>query len=74
MKKQDILITDIVKQGDGNIVSDMDGEKVMLSIENSKYYNLGIMGGQIWEMIRQPMSLNQIVRKLLSEYNVGQTM
>ena len=33
----------------GNIVSDMGGEKVMLSIENGKYYNLGEMGGEIWE-------------------------
>ena len=28
-------------QKEGNVVSDMDGEKVMLSIHNGKYYNLG---------------------------------
>ena len=28
----------------------MDGEKVMLSINNGKYYNLGEIGGDIWEL------------------------
>jgi len=32
---------------EGNIVSNMDGEKVMLSIKNGKYYNLGEIGGFI---------------------------
>ncbi|MBZ5749683.1 lasso peptide biosynthesis PqqD family chaperone [Metabacillus rhizolycopersici] len=60
----------IVTQGEGNIVSDMDGEKVMLSIENGKYYNLGEMGGVIWDLIKIPTSINQLVNTLLSQYEV----
>ncbi|WP_394184128.1 lasso peptide biosynthesis PqqD family chaperone [Metabacillus halosaccharovorans] len=60
----------IVTQGERNIVSDMDGEKVMLSIENGKYYNLGEMGGEIWDMIQQPISISQLVNTLLAEYEV----
>ncbi len=44
----------------------------MLSIKNGKYYNLGVMGGQIWERISEPISVNQLVENLLSEYNVKQ--
>ena len=43
----------------GNIVSDMGGEKVMLSVNKGKYYNLGEIGGDIWELIRK-ISVNQI--------------
>lgn len=37
-----------------NVVSDMDGEKVMLSVHNVKYYNLGEVGGLTWELMNEP--------------------
>lgn len=72
VKIQNISSTHIVTQGEGNIVSDMDGEKVMLSIENGKYYNLGEMGGAIWDLIKSPTSINQLVNSLLAQYEVEQ--
>ncbi|USK31655.1 lasso peptide biosynthesis PqqD family chaperone [Bacillus sp. F19] len=60
----------IVRQGEGNIVSDMNGEKVMLSISNGKYYNLGEMGGVIWDLIESPINFNQLIESLLSQYQV----
>jgi CRISPR/Cas system CSM-associated protein Csm4 (group 5 of RAMP superfamily) len=60
----------IVTQGEGNIVSDMDGEKVMLSIENGKYYNLGEIGGVIWDLIKIPTLIDQLVNTLLAQYEV----
>jgi len=59
-----------VHQIEGNIVSDMDGEKVMLSIENGKYYNLGEMGGEIWEYVKEPISIQHLVHSLISKYDV----
>ena len=54
----------------GNIVSDMDGEKVMLNIEKGKYYNLGQLGGDIWELLKSPIKVETLVTTLLSQYNV----
>jgi hypothetical protein len=54
----------------GNIVSDMGGEKVMLSVEKGKYYNLGEVGGVIWELIEKKVSITQIVDELVSNYEV----
>lgn len=65
-----ISIYDIVSQVEGNIVSDMDGEKVMLSIENGKYYNLGEIGGEIWESIKDPISIYDLIHSLLQQYEV----
>ncbi|MBY0007032.1 lasso peptide biosynthesis PqqD family chaperone [Priestia aryabhattai] len=65
-----ISISQFVSQGEGNIVSDMDGEKVMLSIHNGKYYNLGELGGEIWEKIKEPVSIQNLVDKLVAEYDV----
>ncbi|MFC5701753.1 lasso peptide biosynthesis PqqD family chaperone [Cohnella faecalis] len=62
--------TNYVLQGEGNVVSDMDGEKVMLSVSNGKYYNLGEIGGRIWDLIASPISIGQVVNLLLEEFSV----
>lgn len=36
-----------IVQSEENIVSDMDGEKVMLNVRKGKYYNLGETGGNL---------------------------
>ncbi|KKI91421.1 metallophosphoesterase [Bacillus sp. SA1-12] len=69
-KTLQISSASIVCQKEGNIVSDMDGEKVMLNIANGKYYNLGEMGGEIWDLIQSPITLNQLVHTLLEQYEV----
>ena len=60
----------VIVQTKGNIVSDMDGEKVMLSIKNGKYYNLGEIGGIIWESIQEPKSIESIIEELKATYDV----
>jgi hypothetical protein len=73
VKIQQLSLTNLVRQGEGNIVSDMSGEKVMLSITNGKYYNLGDMGGEIWDLMKESISINQIITILLSKYEVDQS-
>lgn len=58
-------------QKEGNMVSDMDGEKVMLSVHNGKYYNLGEVGGLIWELLEGPKSIKELVDRLIEEYDVS---
>ncbi|TDL31807.1 lasso peptide biosynthesis PqqD family chaperone [Jeotgalibacillus sp. S-D1] len=70
IKNSSLLKDHLLSQKEGNIVSDMDGEKVMLSIENGKYYNLGEVGGDIWDLMEQPVSLQDMVAALTSQYNV----
>ena len=60
----------VVSQVAGNIVSDMDGEKVMLSVENGKYYNLGDIGGEIWELVEEPISIQELITRLVAQYDV----
>lgn len=62
----------VITQNQGNIVSDMDGELVMLSIEKGNYYNLGVLGGEIWSLIEKPIKISDLLDKLISQYNVSQ--
>jgi hypothetical protein len=69
-----ISLSQFVAQIKGNIVSDMGGEKVMLSVKNGKYYNLGGIGGDIWDLIGEKIQVNQLVINLMSNYNVEQSV
>ncbi|MEC0178121.1 lasso peptide biosynthesis PqqD family chaperone [Paenibacillus favisporus] len=71
MSMTEIAAANIISQSPGYLVSDMDGEKVMLSIETGKYYNLGQIGGRIWELIAAPISLTDLVGQLVEEYDIG---
>ncbi|MFD0697812.1 lasso peptide biosynthesis PqqD family chaperone [Paenibacillus sp. GCM10027628] len=70
MTIQQITLDHTIIQNEGNYVSNMDGEKVMLSIASGKYYNLGSTGGRIWELCESPVSVGQIVASLEAEYNI----
>lgn len=60
----------MIMQSEGFLVSDMDGEKVMLSIDNGKYYNLGRIGGRIWELASSPITIHRMVEQLVTEYEI----
>ncbi|WP_040952947.1 lasso peptide biosynthesis PqqD family chaperone [Gorillibacterium massiliense] len=70
MTKQTIVLEDTVCQGKGNLVSSMDGEKVLMNIGNGKYYNLGEIGGRIWDLIEAPTPVSQLIDGLMEEYEV----
>ncbi|SFI88912.1 Coenzyme PQQ synthesis protein D (PqqD) [Paenibacillus sp. UNC496MF] len=59
-----------IVQTSGHLASDMNGEKVLLSIGSGNYYNLGRVGGRIWELAGQPVSIGKIEAVLLGEYDV----
>lgn len=60
----------VVVQAEGNIVSDMGNEKVMMSVGKGKYYNLGEVGGRIWELMATPITVSLLVDLLTAEYDI----
>lgn len=65
-----LSLSEIISSCKESIVSDMGGEKVMLSIKNGNYYNLGLIGGQIWDAITEPISIDRLIDQLLLEFEV----
>lgn len=54
------------------IASDMDGEMVMMSIETGKYYNLGKIGGMIWNLIETPILVSELIKLLIEKFEVDE--
>lgn len=55
----------------GIMTADMNGSTVMMDIETGKYYNLGEIGGYIWELLESPMKITILIDKLTKEFNVS---
>ena len=65
------ITPDTVLQRKGDLLfNEIDGEVVMLSIENSEYYGMDKVGSRIWELLEKPMSFKEIVARLRDEYEV----
>jgi coenzyme PQQ synthesis protein D (PqqD) len=60
----------VVVRSDGILAAEIDGEAVMLSIENGKYYGLDPVGTNIWNLASEPRSIEQICAALLDRYDV----
>jgi len=51
-------------------VTDLSGEKVMVDFEQGKYFMIKGVGNDIWDMLTDGITVEQIVQKLLEEYDV----
>lgn len=52
-------------------VTDLAGEKVMVDFDNGKYFLIKGVGNDIWDMVQNDITPNEIIEKLLSEYEVS---
>lgn len=54
------------------ISSEIDGEVVMMSIEDGSYFAIGGVGGRVWELLNSPVSIEEIVTKLTTEFDIDE--
>jgi len=62
--------TTVIKRSDDIVHSDMDGEIVMMSIEQGEYYGIDAIGSDIWNILESEMSIHEICTKLCEKYDV----
>lgn len=71
MVKQTLTPDSTIQRNTEILAGDIDGEKVMMSIENSEYYGLGKTGSFIWDNIENPIKVGELVDKITRRYNVS---
>ena len=65
-----MTMNDTLSRRNDVLTADMAGETVMMDAESGKYYNLGAVGGRIWELLEQDMTVAALVEALTKEYAV----
>ena len=52
------------------IVTELDGEAVLLNLETKLYFSLNATGVAIWKLLEEGLTLGQIGERLFQEYDV----
>ena len=52
------------------IAAEMDGDLVMMSIERGEYFGVGGVGTLAWELLEQPITVDQICAAVCEEFDV----
>ncbi|MFC2152306.1 lasso peptide biosynthesis PqqD family chaperone [Bacteroidota bacterium] len=70
MQKTEITLDTVIQQNHEILASDLDGEKVMMSIHHGEYYGLGKTGTFIWDQIEQPVKISDLIKRITEKYNI----
>jgi hypothetical protein len=52
-------------------ITELNGDKAMVDFETGNYYIIKGVGNIIWNMLYEDITANDIIEKLLSEYDVS---
>lgn len=61
----------VISRNDNIVAGMVDGEMMMVNIENGNYHALNATGQRIWELLETPQSVESICHLLESEYNIN---
>jgi hypothetical protein len=67
-----IKLINKVQRNPEMVSGNMDGEVVMLSIQRGEYFGLDMIGSRIWELIEHSVKVEEIMTRLLEEYDVDE--
>jgi hypothetical protein len=62
----------IIQRNEGIVQAEIDGETVMMSVENGEYYGLDPVASRIWAIIETPLSVQALQEQLMNEYEVSE--
>ncbi len=64
------LKTIVCKRKQGLLVSELGNELVMMDIDQGNYIGLNETGRAIWELLEEPISVEQLIEKLICSYEI----
>ena len=68
--KPNLALDDVVTHGEEQVFTVVDGEAVLMSVENGKYYKLDDIGTRIWVLIETPTAVGALCDQLVQEFQV----
>ena len=65
-------INNTIARNDSIVDAQIDGEIVMMDINNGEYYGLDVIAARIWELMASPKIVSEICEILQQEYKVSE--
>jgi hypothetical protein len=60
----------VVSHDEDQVFTIVEGEAVLMSVSNGKYYRLDDIGTRIWSLIETPTSIGSLCDQLVKEFTV----
>jgi hypothetical protein len=64
-----VMTTSLITRNPDLVASKIDGDVVMMSIEQGQYYGITGVGSRAWELLASPIAVEDIVRVICDEYD-----
>lgn len=61
-----------ITRNPNQVAADIDGDLVMMSIEQGEYFGITGVGSRVWELLATPITVADIVRVICAEYAVDE--
>lgn len=58
-----------VRQADTPLVTEIDGEVVMMDVDSGSYFNLDAIGSDIWRRLAEPVGVSDLCDALAGTYD-----
>ena len=65
-----INLENLISRADGRISTEIDCETVILDMESGVYVGLDDIGTLVWRLIKEEISLQNLLNEILLEYDV----
>lgn len=63
-------LDDLIKRTDKVLASDMDGEIVMMDVDQGKYFGLRDVGAFIWAALEMPETVGKLIDNVSDHFEV----
>ena len=70
MTTPEIVLDSVVSVAREQVSSDLGSEVAILGLRRNVYYSLDGVGKRVWELIQAPRTVSEILKDLLSQYDV----
>lgn len=59
-----------VRQAKDQVSTELEGEVVIMGVDQGNYYNLDLLGSRIWQLIEHPVPVSRLCEHLQEEFEV----
>jgi hypothetical protein len=66
-----LTLESVISRNESNFLANPVGEEIIiLNMETGDYLGLNAVGASIWEQIQEPRTVQDIIDKLIAEYDI----
>ena len=66
----EITLESVIAQSEDQVFTDLEGEVVLMSIQQGNYYSMNSVLSRIWALAGKPVKLSVLCDSLMEEYQV----